>query len=45
MNIVKEIERINKKELEHGIFGGFGKVLFHFIKNYKFMRIAGLVAR
>lgn len=29
MNVVKEIERINKKELEHGIFGGCGKGSWH----------------
>jgi hypothetical protein len=26
MNVVKEIERINQKELENGIYGGCGKV-------------------
>ena len=29
MNVVKEIERINKKELENGIYGGCGKGSWH----------------
>jgi hypothetical protein len=28
MNVIKEIERINKREADHGIYGGMGKVCF-----------------